>query len=102
MKSKLSVKERKILDDSFATLESCINSLAENGRLSLDNIHAAIHYTYEMFSEDCSPIMVGKSHEGKSRFSDFMSFIIQNEQPATIWSDVEDEVGDVKEGEDKE
>ena len=92
MKNRLSIKERKILDDSFATLECCINSLAENGRLSLDNIHTAIHYTYELFSEDCSPIMVGKSHEGKSRLSDFMSFVVQNESPATIWDDVEEDM----------
>ena len=92
MKNKLSTKERKILDDSFATLESCINGLAENGRLSLDNIHTAIHYTYKLFSEDCSPIIVGESHEGKSHLSEFMSFIVQNESPATIWGDVEEEV----------
>lgn len=93
MRNKLSAKERKILDDSFATLESCINSLAENGRLSLDNIHTAIHYTYELFSEDCSPIIVGKSHEGKSHLSDFMSLVVQNESPATIWGDVEEDMG---------
>ena len=98
MKNKLSAKEQKILDDSFATLEGCINNLAKNERLSLDNIHKAIHYTYELFSGTRSLVIIGKPHEGKSRFSDFMNFVIQNEQPATIWSDVEDEVGDDIEG----
>lgn len=93
MKNRLSAEEQKLLDDSFATLESCINSLAENGRLSLDNIHTAIHYTYELFSGDCSPIIVGKSHGGKSHLSDFMSFVVQNESPATIWGDVEEDMG---------
>ena len=100
MKNKLSIREQKLLDDSFATLEGCINNLAKNERLSLDNIHKAIRYTYELFSEGCAPTIVGKSYEGKSHLSDFMSFVAQNESPATIWGDAEEEVGVV--GGDKE
>lgn len=90
MENKLSVREQELLDDSFATLEGCINNLAKNERLSLDNIHKAIHYTYELFSENCSPVIVGKSHESKSRLSDFMSFVVQNESPVTSWPDAEE------------
>lgn len=100
MKNKLSIREQELLDDSFATLEGCINNLAKNERLSLDNIHKAIHYTYGLFSEGCSPIIVGKPYEDKSHLSDFMSFVVQNESPATIWGDTEEEVGVV--GGDKE
>lgn len=92
MENKLSIREQELLDDSFATLEGCINNLAKNERLSLDNIHKAIHYTYELFSEDCSPAIVDKSHEGKSHLSDFMSFVVQNESPVTTWQDVEEEI----------
>lgn len=92
MKNSLSTKEQRILDDSFATLENCINNLAKNERLSLDNIRKAIHYTYDLFSEGRSPIMVGEPYEGKSHLLDFMSLIIQDESPATIWADVEEDV----------
>lgn len=99
MKNSLSTKEQKILDDSFATLEGYINNLAKSERLSLGNIHKAIHYTYELFSGDYSLVMAGKSHGGKSHLSDFMSFVIQNESPATIWTDVEEDMVAEQEGE---
>lgn len=92
MKNKPSIREQKILDDAFAVLEGCVNNLAKNECLSLDNIHKAIHYTYEVASSGMSPIIIGEPHEGKSKFIEFVQSILQDEQPATSWPDAEEEV----------
>lgn len=95
MKNKLSVKEQNVLDDVFATLEMCINNLAKNERLSLENIQKAIHYTYEAATGGCSVASVDESCKGKSHSVDFMQLIALNEKPMIDWSDVE---GEAKEG----
>lgn len=91
MKNKLSVKEQKVLDDAFAMLEGCVNNLAKNECLSLDNIHKAIHYTYEVASSGMSPIIIGEPHESKPKFIEFVQSILQDEQPVTSWPDTEEE-----------
>lgn len=99
MKNKLSVKEQKILDNAFAMLEGCINNLAKNECLSLDNIHKAIHYSYDIASGGAEFMLAGELHENKSKFIEFVQSIFQDEQPVTSWPDAEEEV---LEGGDKE
>lgn len=91
MKNKLSTKEQKILDDAFAMLEGCINNLAKNECLSLDNIHKAIHYSYDVASGGTEFILVGEPHKGRSGLVEFMQTIFQKEQPVTSWPDAEEE-----------
>lgn len=99
MKNKLSVKEQEILDNAFAMLEGCINNLAKNECLSLDNIHKAIHYSYDIASGGVEFMLVGEPHEDRPGFVEFTQSILQKEQPVTSWPDAEEEV---LEGGDKE
>ena len=92
MKNKLSVGEQKILDDAFAMLEGCVNNLAKNECLSLDNIHKAIHYSYDIASGGAESMLVGEPHENKPKFIEFVQSILQDEQPVTSWQDVEEEM----------
>lgn len=99
MKNKLSAKEQEVLDDAFAMLEGCINNLAKNECLSLDNIHKAIHYSYDIASSGAESMLVGEPRESRPGFVEFMQSILQKEQPVTSWPDTEEEV---IEGGDKE
>lgn len=99
MKNKLSIKEQKILDNALAILEGCVNNLAKNECLSLDNIHKAIHYTYEMISSGTSPVLIGEPYKNSPGFTEFIQSILHSEQPVTSWPDAEEEGA---EGGDKE
>lgn len=92
MKNKVSAKERELLDNAFAMLEGCINDLAKNECLSLDNIHKAIHYSYDIASGGTEFILVGEPHEGHLGFTEFIQSVLQKEQPVTSWPDTEEEV----------
>ena len=92
MKNKLSVKEKKILDDSFATLENAVHCLIDNEQFSVENIFKAIHYVYEMEQGECPTVAMGIGREGKPTLFEFLEYIGQHEQPMTTWPDAEEEV----------
>lgn len=92
MKNKLSIKEQKILDDSFATLENAVHCLVDNEQFSVENIFKAIHYVYEMEQGEWPTVAMGIGREGKPTLFEFLEYIGQHEQSMTTWQDVEEEV----------